>query len=900
MHSTQRSNDARSMPEQKVYYPFNQLESARTVVDRMERGVFPVGPRVGDIFEGIRQQIPRTRPYYDSASESTMHYFMLLRATSLHLYGLENPKLSADDRLADNFDVIFDYFDLNPQGNLAHERRPQLFLKTLESIVGAWGDFLIRTPTDCFKVLVLKLGINSIDDLQALVRPFARECPDDYRYGRHQQLTEAIMSFGAPALELILGNTRSSAQEFGELLASQEGKDLRSLFQELNQQNIAYLADNGVFHDLNHVRSFLGTVDSKVRINLISSSLTELSKFLAQLGVAPNQLYEEVLKLIATSYTPACGALVSQILEQKILQNTPAVLGECILEILADTDYCEQNLATTCALLMRGRLKTDSEVLEFQQLKQTFKGILTPRLAELVIEAPDRESKAQVLADYQQLQRQVLCSDPVTIKDTELIAEVIFLAYRPTGFSINKIQEYLQFNRIQDLSPQLERLTVRREGYPMTFNLMARKQVQPFDVVKLSEIDRLLTKAYVPSVLLEVDELLKCFSFAPKDLIQRPVVLGAFMQSLNDERVKSYQEQYRTGKLVNPDYSEERLEVLNELLRIIPNEPEFQQHVQNTLLKHQPQMDKINDQLERYAWKARKGKFNAAQIEEKRTLENLISNPTLGAVDTEALYAKLSPFTLGDRTLEQLKNMPAEALRAEFKQIRRSVFMGFDPQLTTPELVTEQLTRILKEQASSYCQVLRQEQKKVLLLPADAQVSVCAYISKNVGSFFAKAGAELCTASNTAMWAEDRHYHLNVCYNDQIIMNNMLYFEHHPDLSPHLIARGINPRRDTMLMFDRRSMAEEITRVLAVIAADNNRDSVYIPQQTCWHELSNRDGMAVEMSRISARNSKLGGGVPALTTRFFSNTTNHPRRWEQPEILAEMTLLFLTGKKVAD
>jgi hypothetical protein len=155
------------------------------------------------------------------------------------------------------------------------------------------------------------------------------------------------------------------------------------------------------------------------------------------------------------------------------------------------------------------------------------------------------------------------------------------------------------------------------------------------------------------------------------------------------------------------------------------------------------------------------------------------------------------------------------------------------------------------QETKNAANAVKREIRKVKSVRSDDSAQVKAVVSKNVGSYFAKAGAEICTSRNMRMWYEERHLHLNLVYKDQIIGNIMLYVEPERD---YLVARGFNPRMDAMAKFDRYSMASEITRVLEEIARENGYKEVFVPEQTSWHALSNRDGMAKEIEDLSRRN----------------------------------------------
>jgi len=70
------------------------------------------------------------------------------------------------------------------------------------------------------------------------------------------------------------------------------------------------------------------------------------------------------------------------------------------------------------------------------------------------------------------------------------------------------------------------------------------------------------------------------------------------------------------------------------------------------------------------------------------------------------------------------------------------------------------------------------------------------------------------------------------------------------------VVRGFNHRKDLMNKYDRQQMTNEFIRICKQIASENGFSAIYIPPQTGWHALSNRDGMVKEINKIAKKNRK--------------------------------------------
>jgi hypothetical protein len=142
---------------------------------------------------------------------------------------------------------------------------------------------------------------------------------------------------------------------------------------------------------------------------------------------------------------------------------------------------------------------------------------------------------------------------------------------------------------------------------------------------------------------------------------------------------------------------------------------------------------------------------------------------------------------------------------------------------------------------------LESEMSKYALSRSDngsaARGEVKAYVSKNVGSFFAKAASDICTFDDVELFERSDHFHINAVENDETVRANNQAYLADVEGKPSLILRGFNPTAEWLAKMDPESYCEEIIRVGKEFAKDNDLSGgVYITtQDEGWHALSNRE-----------------------------------------------------------
>jgi len=136
-------------------------------------------------------------------------------------------------------------------------------------------------------------------------------------------------------------------------------------------------------------------------------------------------------------------------------------------------------------------------------------------------------------------------------------------------------------------------------------------------------------------------------------------------------------------------------------------------------------------------------------------------------------------------------------------------------------------------------------------------ISLKAYISKNQASFFAKASAGICTASNTTLFNRPDHFHINIIENDSVARGNIQAYIIEKDGEKSLLLRGFNPNTDFVSQIDVGKFCEAILRVARQFKEDNHLAHVYITEQGNWHALSNRNEVASYLARYTKEDKQI-------------------------------------------
>jgi len=781
------------------------------------------------------------------------------------------------------------------------------FLKNGDKRTLDFPSFISAVPGNIMESMIQRTKVNSVDDFCRLFL----ETPYTllFMFSVNSNLAKEIMKIAeVNSVDSMLALTKNN-NFMNALLNTKSSeefpKNLRKAIEHFrinDQEKIQELIESKKLIELMETASFnnFSTLLRKTAVkniidlericnnrflleNIKDTNYEVLIHFLKNLGIDNEKIGKYFYEVITHSYEKKVQQqieMLSSLLEEKHL--LPNSLNNVILDFLQDEDYIQQNLDSITKLVKDNFVTTDEEVNSLIEIKGYMGGFITPVLSQHYLKAKTIEDKEKVLQSYKDMMKQVLGSSTIEIYDLKMMAEIIFLAYKPTGYSISEVEELIDSRSsycLEDLTPQLNEINFKHEGYTMHFNLVGREQTEKYNVKLLRGIDTpLVSTSRIPIE----DLLFQTLSNKPKHKDATSILFGKIINNINDDRVTSYKENYLSEKGVSQEYTEQRIQNLKEIFGIIPKEDVFYKTLNNLLESNEEFRNIAERNAERFLWIKNKSRFSQVERATKNKLDEIIKHLEKDSnCDVSELIATLEFSPIKD----SIANLSGLSLYERLKAIRSEKYLRDKNRFQRP---TDVYYQVLLDYSKSCVQAIRKEIRKVRTVKQDEVKEVRAVLSKNVGSYFAKAGAEICTSHNREMWEEKRHVHLNLVHKNQIIGNVMLYFEPERD---YLIARGFNPRKDVMMEFDRYSMAIQITSVLEDIAEANGFKEIFVPEQTGFHALSNRDGMASEIEQLCKGTEKKILSINPTQRTYIDNANFHITSLDQGVKVQRLNLL---------
>ena len=141
---------------------------------------------------------------------------------------------------------------------------------------------------------------------------------------------------------------------------------------------------------------------------------------------------------------------------------------------------------------------------------------------------------------------------------------------------------------------------------------------------------------------------------------------------------------------------------------------------------------------------------------------------------------------------------------------------------------------------------------------SESKKKLKAYISKNVGSFFAKASAGICTSGDVSLFERKDHFHINIVENEQTVQGNIqAYVINDPSSGKSLVLRGFNPNSAFLDKIDAGAFCEAVLKIAKQFQKDNGLTHVYITEHLSgWHALSNREAVAQYLRKRYVKEKK--------------------------------------------
>lgn len=410
-----------------------------------------------------------------------------------------------------------------------------------------------------------------------------------------------------------------------------------------------------------------------------------------------------------------------------------------------------------------------------------------------------------LLEESKEAKKEVLSPNPIAHFNLATY-ETIFLAYRPTGFTIDTIQQNIENGNIADMSHHLEWIQFHPDWYEMEF------------FQRSYSLEWWLNETIVNWI----DQLLKW----------RKAML--YIENLWEENNSSVLSSFNTKLFFSTSTNlfsknESNLELNNWIFSMLRDIYALNQ----------------DSRIEAYKNNFVDGNFSYERLSELREIFAVVTKDSFDTV----IWNEISRLSEEEqqKIWENIWKLKDKNLKAKYSEINAN-------DISIHEKIKEIFIWRLLWYASQIRKYINVEMKKFKEVKGQ-QSQVKAQLSKNIGSFFAKAGAGLCTSENYEMWKEKRHIHLNLIdeQKQEIIGNVMLYFE--PGRN-YLVARGFNPRTDIESSYDVNHMVDEMIRVVKEIAVQNwyideNWEAlVYIPPQDSTHLVSNREKVRKRMKYI--------------------------------------------------
>lgn len=398
--------------------------------------------------------------------------------------------------------------------------------------------------------------------------------------------------------------------------------------------------------------------------------------------------------------------------------------------------------------------------------------------------------------------RNVPVKDILPKGDRDILVEMIYLSYKPIGMSFERIKELV--GQLKDRTADLRDYKFPLEGYE--FALTSKKTFVPregerIDMAKIGHLREMLAGSYP-----EKDDEIKKGS----------LLLGRLAKAGTDFK------------------SEELQSVLGLMAR--------DEQIVNFLRRY-PKVEERNvygflSELKEISGIYFKDNFS------ERLANFLGANPTIAAAMAKILANPERIKTLKSKLGKDGEGVDWEILA--HLEISREADRAKVGELFSKLVLTKVLKSAREEIAKN---VNKFEEREGGEAVSATSSELKAYISKNIGSFFAKASAGICTAQDIPLFNRDDHFHINIVEGESQVRGNIQAYIIKDDGGRSLVLRGFNPNADFLEKIEPGAFAEKVMEIGRSFARENNLRKVYITEQGGWHALSNREKIARYLSK---------------------------------------------------
>lgn len=406
--------------------------------------------------------------------------------------------------------------------------------------------------------------------------------------------------------------------------------------------------------------------------------------------------------------------------------------------------------------------------------------------------------------------------------DRDILTEMVYMAYKPMGMSFEQVENLIR--KVDDHTDDISRYSFPSGGYPLTLErsskYIVKEQQQP-DLASFRRYRDLLTPRLTEP---NSEQSGKSFSFAQalQQILQSETQYGhpSQLERSTDEPLRV---------LLQPLHGQARIQEFLGRSNEISADSAFQVEGELAEIMGVYFRDNYSTAVTNYL---------TSHQDEFQQLMGIINNENIRTL-------------INNKLSESSRGFDWAGLDRGSQITSRGIFGGFFARPTTSNqqaLVAQLITQLVEhDQVEPIRKHINNELSKFTLTGTESshyKGALRAYISKNVGSFFAKAAAGICTAEDIPLFERSDHFHINVVENDEVVRANVQAYIARVDGKPSLVLRGFNPTADWMGKIDIENFCEQILMLGRQFQRENGLSGVYITEQGSWHALSNRDQVA--------------------------------------------------------
>jgi hypothetical protein len=449
-------------------------------------------------------------------------------------------------------------------------------------------------------------------------------------------------------------------------------------------------------------------------------------------------------------------------------------------------------------------------------------GALTPTIFERYKQA-DAKGRKDLAERINELKPKFFKNEPIKDildpDDQAILAEMVYLAYKPIGMSYEQVADLLE--ELKDCTHHLDEYEFQEQGYEFVLRSGRAYELKPGEEINEEHLKNVL-KVFFASYP-KTEELKEGRQNSQESDQKRSTKEKTITESLEESLLRLA----KAG--TTPNMDEVAL-----LCSLMADEDLVSKFREKYKSKNLSQMSAV----EKYAFLNHSIELLGVYYNDNYShcLEDYLNNHP--------------------DTLEKLQTVLANPKRfntlvGRVKSLKKRDLSHIDPKTT--QGMAELLTAYL---SSAYISKLLITDTKIELKKfrvSDTQENqetnesvggqkLKAYVSKNAASFFAKASAGICTAQDVGLFQRKDHFHINIVENESTVKANIqAYIINDSKEGQSLLIRGINPNVAFLDQIDVGAFCEQVLEIARKFKEDNGLTSVYITgQEGGWHALSNR------------------------------------------------------------